>query len=419
MAHIQKRQNGKYRVRYRDPKNKERSKTFDKLADAKRFQAETVAAVNNGAWVAPAKARQPFRHYAALWLNSIDVKPSTREGYESILRKWLIPEFGDVPVTAIQWHDLESFKSRLLDQDLQPSTVRNILNVVTPVLATAVRDGVIQSNPARELLKPRSAKIFEAAFATPEEVLKIAAELGGQDRLLVTFAAFSGLRAGECSGLQVRDLDLAAQRVTVRRAVTEVHGALEVTTPKNGKSRTVPIPSFLAEQLANHLKSRPFEHEAQAHVFTDSFGGIRRHSNFYRRVFRPAAEKVGLKNFRFHDLRHTYATMLISEGAHPRVVMERLGHSSISVTMDTYGHLFPTEDRATIDALEKAFRDASSNISRPVDGLQFVASLDQPTPKRRESPPKQGFSGVGLRGFEPPTFGPPDRRANQAAPQPV
>ena len=119
------------------------------------------------------------------------------------------------------------------------------------------------------------------------------------------------------------------------------------------------------------------------------------------------------------DLRHTYATMLISEGAHPRVVMERLGHSSISVTMDTYGHLFPTEDRATIDALEKAFRDASSNISRPVDGLQFIASIAQPAPKRRESPPKQGFSGVGLRGFEPPTFGPPDRRANQAAPQPV
>ena len=147
MAHIQKRQNGKYRVRYRDPKNKERSKTFDKLADAKRFQAETVTAVNNGAWVAPAKARQPFRHYAALWLNSADVKPSTREGYESILRKWLLPEFGDVPVTAIQWHDLESFKSRLLDQDLEPSTVRNILNVVSPVLATAVRDGVIQATP--------------------------------------------------------------------------------------------------------------------------------------------------------------------------------------------------------------------------------------------------------------------------------
>ena len=147
--------------------------------------------------------------------------------------------------------------------------------------------------------------------------------------------------------------------------------------------------------------------------------GIRRHSNFYRRVFRRSADGVGLKHFRLHDLRHTYVTMLISEGAHPRVVMERLGHSSISVTMDTFGHLVPMEDRATIDALERASRDASSNISRPLDGLQFIASLDQPTSKRRESPPKQGFSGVGLRGFEPPTFGPPDRRANQAAPQPV
>ena len=117
-----------------------------------------------------------------------------------------------------------------------------------------------------------------------------------------------------------------------------------------------------------------------------------------------------------HNSSHGHS---LDGGSRPIYVIETLGHSSISVTMDTYGHLFPTEDRATIDALEKAFRDASSNISRPVDGLQFIVSLDQPVPKRRESPPRQGFSGVGLRGFEPPTFGPPDRRANQAAPQPV
>ena len=195
----------------------------------------------------------------------------------------------------------------------------------------------------------------------------------------------------------------------------KVHAEFEVNTLRDGKGTIVPVPPFLADQLNSH----GFGRGPRTPLFNDSNGGIRRHANFYRRVFRRSAEGVGLEHFRLHDLRHTYVTMLISEGAHPWVVMERLGHSSISVTVDTYGHLVPMEDRATIDALERASRDASSNISRPLEGLQFIALLDQPMPKRRESPPKQGFSGVGLRGFEPPTFGPPDRRANQAAPQPV
>ena len=108
-------------------------------------------------------------------------------------------------------------------------------------------------------------------------------------------------------------------------------------------------------------------------VFTDSTGGIRRHSNFYRRVFKPAAKRVLRETFKFHDLRHTYAAILIDQGAHPRVVMERMGHSSITVTMDCYGHLFPSEDQATIDALEQVFQQASTNISRPTDGLRIVS----------------------------------------------
>ena len=374
MAHIQKRENGKYRVRYRDPQNKERSKTFVKLADAKRFQAEAVAAVNSGAWVAPEKARQPFRHFAELWLRSIDVKPSTREGYESILKKWLLPEFGDVPITAIQLSTLEAFKTQLVEREgLRPQTVCNVLNVMSAVLKTAVRDGVIRSNPASQVTKPRSTRVDEADFATPEEVLKIADELEGQDRLLVIFAAFSGLRASECTGLQVRDLDLEAGRITVRRAVTEVRGRLEEGTPKNGKVRTVPIPPFLVAELRSHLRSRGVGDEPKHPVFADSRGGVRRHSTFYRRVFKPAVKRAFRETFKFHDLRHTYATILIDQGAHPRVVMERMGHSSIAVTMDRYGHLFPSEDQATIDALEQVFQQASTNISRPTDGLRVVS----------------------------------------------
>ena len=102
-------------------------------------------------------------------------------------------------------------------------------------------------------------------------------------------------------------------------------------------------------------------------------GEVYRHSNFYKRVFQPAVRSIGREGFRFHDLRHTYATLLISQGAHPRVVMERLGHSSIQITMNTYGHLFPSEDEATSNRLEQVFQQASANVSRPVRGLRVVS----------------------------------------------
>ena len=373
MAHIQKRSNGKYRVRYRDPQNQERSKTFDRKSDAEKFRADVASRINRGNWVAPERERLPLGHFAELWLRSADVKPSTKANYESILSRWIIPEFGETPINAIQWSTLETFKAQLLEQGLTPKTTRNILNVISPILTTAVRDGVIHHNPAREVTKPRSTTIREADFATAKEVLEIADLMEGQDRFLVIFAAFSGLRSSECGGLQVRDINFLERKITVRRALTEVHGRPVLNSPKNGRARTVPIPTFLVDLLSQHLAGRGVDGDQSAQIFVARTGAIYRHSNFYSRVFKPAVQQIGRKGFRFHDLRHTYATLLISEGAHPRVVMDRMGHSSIQITMNTYGHLFPSEDEATINGLDRAFRQASLNVSRPPRGLSAIA----------------------------------------------
>ena len=372
MAHVQKRTNGKYRVRYRDPQNRERSRTFERKADAERFRADVTARMNTGTWVTPEQERLPFGHFADRWLQGADIKASTRANYESILTRWVLPEFGDMPVNAIQWSTLEGFKIRLSEKQLTPKTIRNVFNVISPILTTAVRDGAIRHNPARDVAKPRATVRHEAGFASADEVLKLANLLEGQDRLLVIFAAFTGLRASECGGLQVGDLNFLERRVTVRRAVTEVHGRVEIDTPKNGRTRSVPLPSFLVDMLATYLAERGVDRDPAARVFVGPAGGAYRHSNFYRRVFKPAAEQAGLRDFRFHDLRHTYATLLIKEGAHPRVVMDRMGHSSIQLTMNTYGHLFPSEDEATIDGLDRTFREAYSNVSRPVRGLTSI-----------------------------------------------
>ena len=373
MAHIQKRGPQNYRVRYRDSSNNERSKTFTKKIDAERFKTHIENALNNGSWVAPERGRLTFRHYAETWLNTLDVKPSTIANYRSILSKHVLPALGKIEVAKIHWATIEAFKSDLVQSGLNPKTVRNILSVVGPVLTTAVRDGSITTNPAREVAKPRITSIKEIRPASADDILRLTAEMTDHDRLLVTFAAFTGLRAGECGGLQVGDIDFPGRKINVRRSVSEAGGQVQFTSPKNGKSRAVPVPPFLLKQLAAHLVALGGSTDIEAQVFRSSRGETYRHSNFYKRVFEPAIKAAGMDGFWFHHLRHTYASLLIKEGAHPKVIMDRMGHSSIQITMNTYGHLFPSEDEATINGLENAFQEAVSNAPRPVRGLTMFS----------------------------------------------
>ena len=369
MANIQKRGPGRYRVRYRGLDRRERSKTFSKKVDAERFASIVQADLARGRWVAPERGRRTFEHYAKLWLKTLDCTAKTQESYGSLLNKWLLPSFGSFEVQQISWSSIEKFKANMLTSGASPKTVTNALNVLTPILNTAVRDGALFTNPAREVRKPRTRTESAAKFESASTIKALAEFIGGPDGLLVLFAGFTGLRAGECAGLQVGDLDLMRGRVTVQRSVSEAHGGSHLSLPKNGKVRTVAIPSFLRDHLVEHLRSNGVDGDKSAQVFTNRSGGVFRHSNFYKRVFRPAVREFGLEGFRFHDLRHSYAAMLIAADGHPRAIMERRGHSSIQITLDTYGHLFPGLDEALTDGLETAFRDASSADARPVRGL--------------------------------------------------
>jgi integrase len=173
---------------------------------------------------------------------------------------------------------------------------------------------------------------------------------------LIRLAAYSGLRAGEIAGLRLRRLDLLGGRVEGAERLTDADGTLvSNATTKSGKVRTVPIPKFIADELAPLLARKTPED----YVFTSPEGGPLPHSNFYRRLFRPGVERAGLPDgIRFHDLRHTYAGFLIAEGAHPKAIMERMGHSSISVTLDRYGHLLPSLEEHLTNALDVSGRAA-------------------------------------------------------------
>ena len=152
--------------------------------------------------------------------------------------------------------------------------------------------------------------------------------------------AYTGLRAGELWALRHKHLDLDHRTARVMESVTEVGGELIFGSTKTGANRAVTWPASLDEAIANQLATRPDDPDAL--VFVSTTDTPMRHSGFMKRSFKPALERAGLpQGTRFHDLRHTHASLLIAMGAHPKAIQERLGHSSITITLNIYGHLFP------------------------------------------------------------------------------
>jgi integrase len=176
---------------------------------------------------------------------------------------------------------------------------------------------------------------------------------------LIYAAGYLGLRWGELAGLKRARVNLLKQVVEVVVILTEVKGRLDFGLPKTKASRrSVSVPGFLNEMLSEHLEHRPGGPETL--VFVGRDGAPLRRSNFRKRHWLPALKTSGLpEDLRFHDLRHTAVSFLIAQGAHPKEIQARLGHSSITTTLDRYGHLFPSLDERLREGLEDLFQQAN------------------------------------------------------------
>lgn len=241
----------------------------------------------------------------------------------------------------------------------------NAYRVVKGVLDTAVLSGALKWNPSRKVKLPRADR-REMSVLTSDEVEAVAHAITDPPNrdgtypaygLLVRFAAYTGLRAAEVAGLRAGRVDLFRGTVHVVETTVAVRGGvlLERQPTKTRQGQRVVMPRFLAEQLAEHLGPRAASPDAL--VFPGPDGGPHNQGRWYPAHFRPAVRHAGIdRPVRFHDLRHTCASLLIANGAHPRAIMEQLGHSTITVTMNTYGHLFPTTMSDLADAMEAMYQ---------------------------------------------------------------
>jgi integrase len=354
---IKKLPNGRWEASYRDPTGRERVKHHRTRADADRWLTGIKSQLNTGDFIDPRRGRRLFADWADDWLSTTaHVRPKTRAHYESILRIHVLPAFADQPISAVTPAVVRRFIAQRTDSGAAPGTVRSVRKVLRLVLATAVADGALRANPCDGVRVPASPRA-EMVFLGAEQIEALATAIDERYSTLVRLAAYTGLRAGEICALRVGRVDLDTSRITVAESVTEVPVlGLHFSEPKTYERRSVTLPAFLADELAEHLTSRP--DDPSALVFTAPEGSTLSHKNFYRRHYKPAVRVAGLPaETRFHDLRHTCAALCIALGAHPKAIQERLGHSSITVTLDRYGHLFPKLDEtltARLDDLRRS-----------------------------------------------------------------
>ncbi len=371
---------GGWKVRYWRPDGKQASRTLPKRAQADDFRKAVEHDMLTEHWVDPRLSRTRFDAWAIRWMaTTTQLKPSTRFGYESLLRTHLLPAFGTAQLRRIQPVDVQTWVGELVAGGLSASRTRQAYQLLSAIMKSAVVSRYLNASPCIGVRLPRQER-REMLFLTADQLARLAAA-AGDHAPLVYLLGYGGLRWGEAAALRRRRVDVLRGRIEVAESAATVAGAIHIGSTKTDQVRTVRIPAFVSELLAEHLAHRATAApdgatDPDSLVFVAPEGGPLRHSNFRRRVWLPALQASGVPStLRIHDLRHTAAALMIAEGAHPKAVQSHLGHSSIQVTMNVYGHLLPDDLDRLADDLDRRARAAHVSSACP-EPLAEVLELD-------------------------------------------
>jgi integrase len=298
-----------------------------------------------------ADGRQTVGDFLQRWLEeSVKGKrePKTYASYAQLIRLHLSPDLGRIVLAKLSPQDVQEFINRKQAAGLSPRTVQYLHAVLRAALNRALKWGIIPRNVAT-LVDVPNVRRKPTRFLPPEEAKRFLDSIRG-DRLeaLYAVALAIGLREGEALGLRWKDINLETGVLTVQVELQRVDGKLQLKILKTEHSRrSISLPQFAIAALRAH-RARQLEERLQAGelwadhglVFTTVLGKPLDSRNVVRR-FKRALQQADLPDQRFYDLRHTCASLLLVQGVHPRVVMEILGHSQISLTMNTYSHVAP------------------------------------------------------------------------------
>ena len=357
MASIERRSGG-YRVRYRDPAGHNRSRTFKRKVDAERFAREVEVDMDRGAWIDPKGADVPL----AVWVEtfmamSASLSPTTIETYRRDLDKYVLPAFGSRRLGQLRAEDIERWLNDEIVAGIASSSVHRHYRTLRRVLQAAVEKERLMTNPCNRV-RPPKVTTRKMTVLDWDQCLTVAEATSPRYRAMIYLALDSGMRWSELVGLRRSQVDLLRRKVRVTEQLVELNDRARLRKePKTTAGvRSITISKLTAGMLAAHLEAFG-RADPDSLVFTTAAGTPISHSSFQTHHFKPALKAAGVEA-RFHDLRHTSVALAIAAGAHPKAVQVRMGHSSITVTLDRYGHLFPELDEAIADAFNEGWRAA-------------------------------------------------------------
>lgn len=357
-------------------------------AEVSRKLAQALRAYQDG--FLPPPERQTLGDFLTLWLRdtaSVTVRPSTMASYEGIVRLHLIPLLGRVPLTKLTPQHVQELINRKLEEGLSPRRVAYIRAVLRHALNQALRWGFVARNVATLVDSPRARRAEITPLDAAEVTRFFDAVRGDRLEALYVLALSTGLRQGEALGLVWGDISEDGGTVAITRALQRIEGQYQFVEPKTPLSRRViHLPLTARRSLEAHRGRQAAERLANgAHwqgdglVFT-TVEGRPLDASFVTHHLQKLLARAGLRHQRFHDLRHACASLLLAQGVSARVVMDLLGHSQISLTLNTYSHVVPSlrEDAADrMDSLlTRALAEATASpLSEPDAALHLPARL--------------------------------------------
>jgi len=360
MASINKRKtkrNGMvYDLRYRTPERKMKRETYRTRQEAEQRKADVLRSMSKGTWIDPKTLGLPFETIVEQWIHAgIHKRDSTKLLDASVVKKYILPEFGDKPIASINKAQVQAFISGLVDKGLTPGTIHRHFSILRAILNFAIDSDVIVRNPCRTIKLP-TLSYRKPMIATPEQIASVANAMPERYQLMAWIASSCALRWGEVAALQVKHINFLRKTITVEQQVTRTKdGNVCIGLPKTeaGK-RTLTIPRTLFDLLSEHFEKFDIRIEDQETVlFPNSNGDYLHPSNFRQRIWIPACKSAGIIGLRFHDLRSTNATMLVLAGVDIKTAQKRLGHASPRMTLGIYAQATQEGDEKAAVAVEK------------------------------------------------------------------
>jgi len=361
----------------RDPITGKRERIYETIKGTKKEAEarmhELAHTIKTGQYIKPSELT--VKDFLLKWLEDYcenNLAPSTLQSYDMIIKTHLIPALGSIKIEDLepmhikkyQTHKLKSGRKDGKEGGLSKRTVQYHHRVLSKALKHAVRWRVIDSNPCNYIDAP-SPDTPEIQPLSQKQIEKLldAAEDWVYD--LIYIAIFTGMRRGEILALRWKDVNFKEKILHVRQSVTKPTGKGLIFRKPKTKSSIRPI--NVDDDIIKILKRRRREQKENRlrlgskynNEYNLVFAGIDGKPILPRRTtrrFNLTAKKIGLGDFRLHDLRHTHATLMLQAGVHPKVVQERLGHSTISQTLDTYSHVIPSMQKEAVQKLKKSFK---------------------------------------------------------------